>query len=230
MYGFWPAASDGDDILLYTDESREHELTRFAMLRQQGVVADGKPSRSLADFIAPVGSSVRDHLGAFAVTTGIGADDLARRYEKDLDDYNAIMVKALADRLAEAFAEFLHARARRDWGYGADENLENAELISEKYRGIRPAHGYPACPDHTEKQTLFPLLDAPAQGIELTESCAMMPGASVSGLYFAHPEARYFTVGRVDRDQVESYASRKSMDLEEMERWLAPNLGYDPDA
>ena len=200
------------------------------MLRQQSVAADGKPSRSLADYIAPVGSDLRDHLGAFAVTTGIGADDLANSYEKDLDDYNAIMVKALADRLAEAFAELLHARARRDWGYDQSENLTNEDLISEKYRGIRPAHGYPACPDHTEKRKLFDLLDATSQGIELTESYAMMPGASVSGLYFAHPEARYFTVGRVDHDQVESYASRKGMDLGEMERWLGPNLGYDPDA
>jgi 5-methyltetrahydrofolate--homocysteine methyltransferase len=162
------------------------------------------------------------------VTSGAEADELARRYEKDLDDYSAIMVKALADRLAEAFAECLHARARADWGYEEAEGLSNEELISERYRGIRPAFGYPACPDHTEKRSLFTLLDAPAVGIELTESCAMVPGASVSGLYFGHPAARYFTVGRIDRDQVVDYADRKGMTLEEAERWLAPNLGYDP--
>jgi 5-methyltetrahydrofolate--homocysteine methyltransferase len=193
-------------------------------------VANGKPNRSLADFIAPVESGLADHIGAFAVTAGIGADDLARSFEEKGDDYNAILVKALADRLAEAFAECLHQRARREWGFGRDENLSNEELIAEKYRGIRPAHGYPACPDHSEKRTLFALLDAPSEEITLTDSCAMMPAASVSGLYFAHPESRYFTVGRVDRDQVESYARRKGMDLEEVERWLSPNLGYDPEA
>ena len=229
VYGFWPAASDGDDVLLYADEARRDVLARFPMLRQQGGVADGKPHLSLADFVATQGGPP-DSLGAFAVTSGAEADDLARGFEKDLDDYNAIMVKALADRLAEAFAELLHARARRDWGYGADERLSNEELIGEKYRGIRPAYGYPACPDHSEKRKLFSLLDAPAVGIELTESCAMVPGASVSGLYFAHPEARYFTVGRLDRDQVEDYAQRKQMPLDEIERWLSPNLGYDPDA
>ena len=200
------------------------------MLRKQAVLEEGKPNRSLADFVAPVESDLRDHLGAFAVTTGIGATELAEGYERDHDDYNAIMVKALADRLAEAFAECLHQRARRDWGYGRDEQLSNEELISEKYRGIRPAFGYPACPDHSEKLDLFELLDAPAVGIRLTESFAMMPAASVSGLYFAHPEARYFTVGRLDRDQVVSYAERKGMDLAETERWLTPNLGYDPEA
>jgi 5-methyltetrahydrofolate--homocysteine methyltransferase len=180
--------------------------------------------------VAPRDSGLADHVGAFAVTSGLETDDLARAYEKDHDDYNAILVKALADRLAEAFAECLHRRARRDWGYGEAENLSNDELIGEKYRGIRPAFGYPACPDHSEKKRLFELLDAPTQGIELTESCAMVPAASVSGLYFAHPQARYFTVGRVDRDQVEDYARRKGLPLAEVERWLTPNLGYDPDA
>ncbi|MEE9607916.1 MAG: methionine synthase [Myxococcota bacterium] len=229
VYGFWPAASVGDDVVLYADESRERELLRFNMLRQQGVMPDGKPNRSLADFVAPAESGLRDHLGAFAVTAGIGAAELAAKYEGAHDDYNAILVKALADRLAEAFAEYLHERARRDWGYAVEEGLGSEELIAEKYRGIRPAFGYPACPDHTEKRKLFTLLDAPSVGIELTESCAMYPAASVSGLYLAHPAARYFTVGRVDRDQVESYARRKGMPLDEAERWLAPNLGYDPE-
>ncbi|MGE4609443.1 MAG: methionine synthase, partial [Myxococcota bacterium] len=230
VYGFWPAASDGDDIVVYTDESRNSERMRFNMLRQQSIIADGKPNRSLADFVAPVGSEFRDHIGAFAVTSGAEAGDLAASYEKSLDDYNSIMVKALADRLAEAFAECLHARVRREWGYGADEALSHSDLISEKYRGIRPAFGYPACPDHTEKGKLFELLDAASVGIELTESYAMIPGASVSGLYFGHPQARYFTVGRIDRDQVSDYATRKGMDIESAERWLAPCLGYDPDA
>jgi 5-methyltetrahydrofolate--homocysteine methyltransferase len=230
VYGFWPAASDQDDIVLYEDESRSRELLRFNMLRQQSEISDGKPSRSLADFVAPIESGLPDYLGAFAVTSGVEADDIATGFEKDLDDYNAIMTKALADRLAEAFGEYLHRRARRDWKYGIGENLDPGELIREKYRGIRPAFGYPACPDHTEKRKIFELLDAPAVGIELTESCAMRPGASVSGLYFGHPEARYFTVGRVDRDQVATYARRKNMTIEEVETWLGPNLGYDPDA
>jgi 5-methyltetrahydrofolate--homocysteine methyltransferase len=230
VYGFWPAASDGDDIVVYADEDRAQELMRFNMLRQQSKLAEGRPNRSLADFIAPRDSGVKDYLGAFAVTTGIGADEFARTFEDAQDDYHAIMVKTLADRLAEAFAECLHARVRREWGYGRAESLDNADLIAEKYRGIRPAHGYPACPEHTEKRKLFDLLDAPAQGIVLTESCAMAPAASVSGLYFAHPQARYFTVGRIDRDQAESYARRKKMELSEMERWLSPNLGYDPEA
>jgi len=229
VYGFWPAASDGDDVVLYTDEAREEELLRFNMLRQQTQQPEGKPNRSLADYIAPRESGLRDHLGAFALTAGIGADELAAEFERVHDDYDAIMVKALADRLAEAFAECLHERARHDWGYGENTPLTREELIAEKYRGIRPAYGYPACPDHSEKRKLFELLDAPALGIRLTESCAMLPAASVSGLYFAHPLARYFTVGRVDRDQVEVYAARKSLPVEEAERWLAPNLGYDPE-
>ncbi len=229
-YGVWPAASDGDDIIVYADENRDRELMRFSMLRQQAPTPGGKANLSLADFIAPLGAGVRDYIGAFAVTAGIGADEFARSFEEQHDDYRSIMVKSLADRLAEAFAECLHHRARNEWGYGRDEKLDNEDLISERYRGIRPAHGYPACPDHSEKRKLFALLDAPAQGIELTESCAMMPAASVSGLYFAHPAARYFTVGRLDRDQVAAYSARKNMDLSELERWLAPNLGYDPEA
>ncbi len=229
VYGFWPAVSQDDDVVLYRDPERAHEIARFCMLRQQTPNPAGKPNLSLADFVAPAGAGVHDHVGAFAVTAGIGADALAAGFERSLDDYSAIMVKALADRLVEAFAEYLHERARRDWGYGADESLSNEDLIAEKYRGIRPAFGYPACPNHPEKRTLFSLLAAPAVGIELTESMAMAPAASVSGLYFAHPQARYFTVGRIGRDQVESYAKRAGMTLAEAERWLSPNLGYDPE-
>jgi 5-methyltetrahydrofolate--homocysteine methyltransferase len=230
VYGFWPANSDGDDIVLYTDDARRVELARFPMLRQQEVIADEKPNRSLADFIAPRESGVPDYLGLFAVTAGLGADELVQRFERDHDDYHAIMVKAIADRLAEAFAEYLHAQARKDWGYGEGEQFSNEELIAEKYRGIRPAYGYPACPDHSEKFKLFKLLDAPRQGITLTESGAMLPAASVSGLYFSHPQAKYFNVGRIDRDQLESYAKRKGTAVEEVERWLASNLAYDPAA
>ena len=231
-YGFWPANSDGNDIVVFADESRKSELCRFNMLRQQaqktGASPSDEPYLALSDFIAPLSSGLPDYLGGFAVTSGLGCDDLAHHYERELDDYSAIVVKALADRLAEAFAELLHARVRREWGYGKDERLSNDELIAEKYRGIRPAFGYPACPDHTEKSKLFSLLEAPAQGITLTESFAMLPAASVSGIYFAHPLARYFTVGKVDRDQTVAYAARKGMPLAEMERWLGPTLGYDP--
>ncbi|MCA9600388.1 MAG: methionine synthase, partial [Myxococcales bacterium] len=227
VYGFWPANRDGDDILVWTDASRKKEQTRFSMLRQQQVKAGDEPYLSLADFVAPVATGLSDHIGAFAVTAGIGTDDLVARFEKEHDDYHAIMSKALADRLAEAFAEYLHARARREWGYGKDEKLTNEELIDEKYRGIRPAFGYPACPDHTEKTKLFELLGAAKEGITLTESLAMLPAASVSGIYLAHPASRYFMVGRIDRDQVEDYAKRKGMTLAEAERWLSPNLGYD---
>ena len=230
VYGFWPAAREGEDVVLYADAERSQVQARFPMLRQQREQPAGKPNRSLADYVAPADAGLRDHVGAFAVTTGIGANELAADFERAHDDYSAIMVKALADRLAEAFAECLHQRARRDWGYGAVEDLANEDLIAERYRGIRPAFGYPACPDHTEKGTLFELLGATEQGIKLTESYAMLPAASVSGLYFAHPEARYFTVGRIDRDQVEDYAARKQMGVSEIERWLTPNLGYDPDA
>ncbi|MCA9213294.1 MAG: cobalamin-dependent protein, partial [Planctomycetales bacterium] len=226
-YGFWPAASDGDDIILYTDESRSKELCRLHMLRQQWERTGQTCFRSLADYVAPLESRREDYVGAFVVTAGIGADELAQKYQDEHDDYNSIMVKALADRLAEAFAESLHAQARVDWGYGATEHFTNAEVIAEKYRGIRPAPGYPACPDHTEKQTLFEILDARNQtGVELTESFAMTPAASVSGWYFAHPDARYFSVDRITRDQVEDYAARKEMSVETVERWLAPNLGY----
>jgi 5-methyltetrahydrofolate--homocysteine methyltransferase len=228
VYGFWPANAEGDDIVVYKDDNRREELTRLPMLRQQEMIADGRPNRSLADFIAPRESGVPDYIGMFAVTAGLGADELVRGFERDHDDYNAIMVKALADRLAEAFAEYLHAQARKDWGYGAGEQLANEDLIAEKYRGIRPAYGYPACPDHTEKSKLFAVLDATRQGITLTESFAMLPAASVSGLYFSHPQAKYFNVGRISRDQLESYATRKRMSIEEAERWLGPNLSYDP--
>ncbi len=230
VYGFWHANSDGDDIVLYADESRVQELVRFNMLRQQRETANGPPNYSLADFIAPVASGIPDYLGAFAVTTGIGVDTLVQQYEAAHDDYNAIMVKALADRLAEAFAEYLHHQARREWGYGRDEQLTNEDLIAEKYRGIRPAFGYPACPDHSEKAKLFELLDAPALGITLTEHFAILPASSVSGLYFAHPQARYFTVGRVGRDQMDAYAARKDIPVSEAERWNSPNLGYEPTA
>ena len=226
VYGFWPARRDGDDVVLFADEELNAEITRFPMLRQQAVQPNGKPNRSLADFVVPLDSGVADYIGAFAVTSGTETGDLAAGFEKDLDDYRAIMIKAIADRLAEAFAEYLHARARADWGYGTDESLSNDDLIAERYRGIRPAFGYPACPDHLPKRALFQLLNAPEVGIELTESCAMTPAASVSGLYFAHPDARYFTVGRLGRDQIEDYAGRIGLSLEETERWLGPYLGY----
>jgi 5-methyltetrahydrofolate--homocysteine methyltransferase len=230
VYGFWPAASDGDVIVLYEDPGKRRELARFPMLRQQQKPEDGAPRLSLADFVAPAASGQVDHVGAFAVTAGIGAEQLATRFEAQNDDYSAIMVKALADRLAEAFAELLHARARADWGYGRDEHLSNEDLIAEKYRGIRPAFGYPACPDHLPKRTLFSLLRADEIGMALTEHCAMTPAASVSGLYFAHPAARYFAVGPVERDQVVAYAEASVMPLPEMERWLGPSLGYEPGA
>jgi 5-methyltetrahydrofolate--homocysteine methyltransferase len=226
VYGYWPAWSEGDDVVLFADEGRSREVARFPMLRQQRTHGADQTLRSLADLVAPRESGIPDHVGAFAVTAGLGVEDLVRRFEKDHDDYHAIMTKALADRLAEAFAEWLHERVRREW-YAPGEQLPLEELVHERYRGIRPAFGYPACPDHTEKRTLFGLLDAPALGIELTESCAMWPAASVSGLYFAHPAARYFTVGRIGRDQVEDYARRKGMDVAEVERWLSPNLGYE---
>ena len=228
VYAFWPAASDGDDIIVYNDDSRRSELTRLSMLRQQEPIADNRPNRSLSDFVAPRGSGVPDYIGMFAVTAGLGADQLVRRFEQDHDDYNAIMVKALADRLAEAFAEYLHAQARRDWGYGEKETLSVDDLIAEKFRGIRPAYGYPACPDHSEKFKLFDLLDATRQGITLTEHGAMLPAASVSGLYFSHPQAKYFNVGRIGRDQLEAYAKRKGVSIDDAERWLSPNLAYDP--
>jgi 5-methyltetrahydrofolate--homocysteine methyltransferase len=229
VYGFWPAASDNDDIIVYTAESRSKELCRFHALRQQWERKGQTAFHSLADFVAPASSGKKDYLGAFAITAGIGADELAKSFDKQHDDYNSILTKALADRLAEAFAEYLHAEVRRRWSYGRAEKLSNEDLINEKYRGIRPASGYPSQPDHTEKQTLFNLLDAErVAGIRLTESFAMHPAASVSGLYFSHPESRYFVVDRITRDQVEDYARRKGMSVAEVERWLAPNLGYEP--
>lgn len=227
VYGFWPAASDRDDVLLFTDDQRKKELTRLHFLRQQWERQGQKDYRSLADYIAPLDSGRQDYIGGFAVTAGIGAHELAMKYKEELDDYKAIMVQAIADRLAEALAEKLHKQARADWGFGQAEDLSTDDLINEKYRGIRPAAGYPACPDHTEKRTLFDLLDAErTAGIELTSSFAMIPGASVSGLYFGHPESRYFTVDRMTKDQIESYAKRKGKSIEEIERWLAPNLAY----
>jgi 5-methyltetrahydrofolate--homocysteine methyltransferase len=228
VYGFWPAASDGDDLVLFEDAERRRELARFPMLRQQRARDEGAPTLCLADFVAPLESGRPDYVGGFALTAGIGAEGLARRFEAEHDDYHAIMAKALADRLAEAFAEKLHQQARRDLGYGLAEDLCNEDLIEEKYRGIRPALGYPACPDHSEKRTLFRLLRAEEIGMALTESCAMTPAASVSGIYLSHPRARYFNVGLVGRDQVESYAARKGIARAEAERWLAPNLGYEP--
>ena len=229
VYGFYPANSVGDDVVLYKDVERSEEIARFNMLRQQLTKSKNAPCRCLADYVAPIESGRIDYVGAFACTAGIGASEVAGRYESAYDDYNAIMVKALADRMAEAFAERLHAQARKDWGYGADEQLSNDDLIAERYRGIRPAMGYPACPDHTEKDKLFSLLQAGDAGIALTESFAMTPAASVSGLYFAHPQARYFSLGRIARDQVGDYAARKGMGVPEVERWLRPNLGYDAD-
>jgi len=233
VYGFWPASADGDDVVLHDPETSAAagggaELVRFPMLRQQESFGDDRPYRSLADFVAPRGLGLTDYIGAFAVTAGIGVDDLVERYERDHDDYRAIMVKALADRLAEAFAEMLHARVRREWGYEPAEALSNDDLIAERYRGIRPAFGYPACPDHSEKFKLFDLLDARAAGLDLTGSAAMTPAASVSGLYFAHPQSRYLTVGRIGADQVAAYAARKGLPVEEIERWLSANLAYDP--
>jgi 5-methyltetrahydrofolate--homocysteine methyltransferase len=230
VYGFFPANSVGDDVELYTDASRQRVLTTFHFLRQQMEKPGNQFNHSLSDFIAPKDSGRADYLGAFAVTTGHGVPELCARFEKDHDDYNSIMTKALADRLAEAFAEYLHKQARRDWGYGRTENLTNEDLIREAYRGIRPAAGYPACPDHTEKQLLWKLLEVEkSTGIQLTESCAMWPASSVSGLYFAHAESKYFGVGKIGRDQVLEYQERKGMDLRAVERWLSPNLNYDPE-
>jgi 5-methyltetrahydrofolate--homocysteine methyltransferase len=231
VIGFWPAARVGDDdIALFAGEDRKGEAARLHMLRQQMKRDGGRANICLADFVAPQDSGVADYVGAFAVTAGIGLDEWLKEFAARHDDYSAILAKALADRLAEAFAERMHERVRKEfWGYAADEELTNEELIAERYRGIRPAPGYPACPDHTEKATLFGLLDATRQaGITLTESFAMWPAAAVSGWYIAHPQARYFGVGRIERDQVADYAKRKGMELALMERWLASNLAYDP--
>ena len=230
VYGFFPANAVGDDVELYTDSTRGKILDRFHFLRQQANREGSEPCRSLADFIAPKETGLPDHIGAFAVTSGIGLKELCDRFRAENDDYNAIMAEAIADRLAEAFAECLHKKAREEWGYGCKEGLSNEDLIQEKYRGIRPAPGYPACPDHTEKGTIWRLLDVQAKtGILITESFAMWPGSSVSGLYLAHPESRYFSLGKIDRDQVSDYQERKGMSLPEIERWLGPNLNYDPD-
>jgi 5-methyltetrahydrofolate--homocysteine methyltransferase len=233
VVGFWPAsATPEDDIEIYADAERSQVIAKFHMLRQQMRRDDGRPNLALCDFIAPKASGVADFLGGFAVTAGHGEVERSRIFKAAQDDYEGILFKALADRLAEALAEYTHERVRRElWGYARDEKLSNADLIAEKYRGIRPAPGYPAQPDHTEKGPLFRLLEAPANaGMELTESFAMTPGSSVSGLYFSHPEAVYFGVGRIDRDQVEDYARRKGMTLAEAERWLSPILSYVPGA
>jgi len=232
VIGFWPANSEGDDILLFADEARKTPIATLHTLRQQLTRREGRANVALSDFIAPRASGLADYIGAFAVSAGIGEDVVVERFKRANDDYSAILVKALADRLAEALAERMHQRVRRDlWGYDPNEALGNEELIAEHYRGIRPAPGYPAQPDHTEKGTLFGLLDAEnATGIKLTESFAMWPGASVCGVYFSHPDSHYFGVGKIERDQVEDYARRKDQTLAQCERWLAPILNYDPAA
>jgi 5-methyltetrahydrofolate--homocysteine methyltransferase len=231
VFGFWRANSEGDDICLYADDARGKLDTVLQSLRQQLSKREGRPNTALSDFIAPRSSGLEDYIGGFTVTAGIGEDEVAERFKRANDDYSAIMVKALADRLAEAFAERLHQRVRREfWGYAADENLSNEQLIAEKYRGIRPAPGYPAQPDHTEKGALFKLLDSERIGVKLTESFAMWPGAAVCGLYFSHPQSAYFGVGKIERDQVEDYAKRKGWSISECERWLAPILNYETHA
>jgi 5-methyltetrahydrofolate--homocysteine methyltransferase len=228
-FGFWPANADGDDILIYGDELRTAPIAVLHTLRQQLIRREGRANVALADFIAPGASGLSDYVGAFMVTAGLGAEEMAERFKGGGDDYSAIMVKALADRLAEAFAERLHQRVRKEfWGYAPQESLGAADLIAERYRGIRPAPGYPAQPDHSEKATLFALLDPERRiGMKLTESYAMWPPASVCGLYFSHPESHYFGVGKIERDQVEDYARRKSWSVVEAEKWLAPVLNYD---
>ena len=227
VVGFFPANSREDDILIYTDESRTKIQTVFHTLRQQAVKDHGKPNQALSDFIAPEDSGRDEYLGGFAVTTGNEVKKLADSFEEKLDDYNSILVKAVGDRLAEALAEYMHRQVRREWGYGNEEDLSIEDMVREKYRGIRPAPGYPAQPDHTEKPLLFELLDSERRvGIKLTESFAMSPASSVSGMYYAHPESRYFAVGKIDRDQVANYAERKKISVAEVERWLAPILGY----
>jgi 5-methyltetrahydrofolate--homocysteine methyltransferase len=230
VVGFWPANSvNADDIAVYADDSRGSELARLHHIRQQAQKpGNTRPNTSLADFIAPDDTGVEDYIGGFVTTAGIGAEALAKSYEDAHDDYSSIMVKALADRLAEAFAEHMHEKVRRElWGYAPDEQFSNEELIKEAYTGIRPAPGYPACPDHSEKATLFKLLDAEARiGVELTEHFAMYPAAAVSGWYFSHPESRYFNTGKIQKDQVESLAQRKGMSVTELERWLQPVLDY----
>ena len=231
VLGFWPANAVGDDVELYADDSRSEVLSTLHHLRQQGEHRDGVPNRALSDFVAPKDTGLADHVGGFAVTAGLGSQEKAQEFKDALDDYSAILLESLADRLAEAFAERLHERVRTElWGYSPEEELDNEALLKERYDGIRPAPGYPACPDHTEKSTLWELLDVEAgTGITLTESMAMWPGASVSGWYFSHPQSQYFVVGRIGKDQVEDYAERKGLDLRTTERWLSPNLGYEPE-
>ncbi|MGN6161874.1 MAG: vitamin B12 dependent-methionine synthase activation domain-containing protein, partial [Marmoricola sp.] len=234
VIGLFPAnrvADDAEDIAVYADESRTEVIATLHHLRQQGEHREGVANKSLADFVAPASTGLSDYVGAFAVTAGLGSQAKITEFKADLDDYSAILLEALADRLAEAFAERMHQRVRTEfWGYAGDEDLDNDALIAERYRGIRPAPGYPACPEHTEKQTIWSLLDVEANtGIELTESMAMWPGAAVSGLYFAHPDAQYFVVGRLAPDQVADYAERKGWDLTTAHRWLSANLGYDPE-
>jgi 5-methyltetrahydrofolate--homocysteine methyltransferase len=228
VIGIWPANATEDDIELYASEDRNDRLSVFHTLRQQNKKAEGLPNFALADFVAPKDSGLADYVGGFAVTAGIGIEKKLQEFEAQHDDYNSILLKALADRLAEAFAERMHERIRKEfWGYAKEEGLSNNELIEEKYQGIRPAPGYPACPDHTEKRTLFQLLDAEKNtGIVLTDSLAMFPTAAVSGLYFAHKGSKYFGLGKIGKDQVEDYARRKDMTVEEVERWLSPNLNY----
>jgi 5-methyltetrahydrofolate--homocysteine methyltransferase len=235
VIGFWPANAVGDDVELFTEDSRSTRLATLHFLRQQMRKPSGQFNHCLADYVAPKtqldghhGSPLQDYIGGFAVTAGIGGDEVAAEFKADYDDYSAIMLKALADRLAEAFAEYAHKLAREAWGFGRNENLAAADLFRERYQGIRPAAGYPACPDHAEKRTLFDLLEAEKNcGIKLTESFAMHPGASVSGLYFSHPEAKYFGVGKIARDQVNDYAARVGLSVAETEKRLAPNLGYE---
>jgi 5-methyltetrahydrofolate--homocysteine methyltransferase len=228
VLGVFPANADGDDVELYEDEDRKAVLTRLCFLRQQKGKPEGQPHECLADYVAPRGA--RDYFGAFAVTAGLGIEGPLERFERSHDDYSGIMLKALADRFAEAAAEHFHERVRRElWGYASAESLTNEQLIQEEYRGIRPAPGYPACPDHTEKSKLWELLDVErSAGIRLTDSYAMYPTAAVSGWYIGHPQSRYFAVGKIDREQVADYARRKGMRIGEAERWLAPNLGYEP--
>jgi 5-methyltetrahydrofolate--homocysteine methyltransferase len=232
VFGLFPANTvDDDDIEVYTDETRGQVLSTLRQLRQQSEHRPGVPHRSLADFVAPKETRLRDYVGAFAVTAGLGSADKIAEFKAALDDYSAILLESLADRLAEAFAERLHQRVRTEfWGYQPNEESDNEDLLKERYVGIRPAPGYPACPEHTEKRTIWELLDVEANtGIELTESMAMWPGASVSGLYFSHPQSQYFVLGRLGRDQVEQYAKRKGWTVAEAERWLSPNLGYRSD-
>jgi 5-methyltetrahydrofolate--homocysteine methyltransferase len=230
VIGFFPANSVLEDIEVYADESR-HLLTTFHTLRQQQIKVNQEHNYAVGDFVAPRESGKLDYFGAFAVTAGLHIEPVVEKFEKDHDDYNALMTKALADRLAEGLAELIHKRARIEWGFGQDENLSDADLVRERYRGIRPAPGYPALPDHTEKRLLFDLLCAEkSAGIHLTENFAMYPASSVSGFYFSHPQSKYFAVGKMGRDQIEDYSRRKGMDLRLVERWLGPNLNYDPDA